>query len=228
MIGLSVVLALAVGGLVTTTALAVPEFLHEGKEVVKKGFTVKSGAATIFVEIGETKYKIACTSSSATGKIKGTKEVEAVVIKFKGCKAKENEEALQCEVKSTSPLGAKEEIVTKTLKGRLGTVAVAEAASERGLALEAAVGTAFTTIKGSTECLPAETSEVKGTLIGEIKPVKVPKLKGELIYKAKEEKTQWIKKLGGEMGIHELEVFEVKTPLQSTATTEFEEMVEVT
>lgn len=227
-IGLGAVLALAVGGFGTTTALAVPEFLHEGKELVKKGFTVKSGTATMFVQLNETKYKITCTSSTATGKVKGTKEVEAVVIKFKGCRAKEAEESHECEVNSTSPLGVKEEIITKTLKGRLGMAAVAESTSERALALEGTTSTVFTTIRGSTECLPAETSEVKGVLYGEIKPIKMPKIKGELVYKVKEEKSQMIKKFVGEGIIHELEVFEVKTPLAATAMTEFEELVEVT
>jgi hypothetical protein len=226
-VGLSVVLALALGGVVATTAVAVPEFLHEGKEVVKKGFTVKSGSAKIFIQ-AEGKFQITCATSSAAGKIKGTKEVEAVVIKFKGCRAKEGEETQECEVNSTSPLGANEEIITKTLKGRLGAVALAEATSERGLSLEATTGTVFATLRGSTECLPKETSEVKGALFGEIKPIKTLKLKGELVYKAKEEKTQKIRKFVGESGMHELEVFEVKTPLETTATTEFEEAVEVT
>jgi hypothetical protein len=227
-IGVGIVAALAMFGPVSTSALAAPEFLHEGKEIVKKGIVVKGKTSTIFVELGETKYKVSCTSSMATGKIKGTKEIEAVVLKFKGCRGKEAEEAHECEVNSTSPLGAKEEIITKTLKGRLGTVALAEAASERGVALEAATGTVFTTIRGSTECLPAETSEVKGILFGEIKPVKTPKLKGELVFSTKEQKIQKIRKFVGETGTHELEVFEVKTPLEATATTEFEELVEVT
>ena len=227
-IGLSIVAAFAMSGLVSTPALAVPEFLHEGKEVVKKGIVVKGKTGTIYIEVGAIHYKIVCTSSSATGKIKGTKEVEAVVIKFKGCRAKESEETRECEVNSTSPLGGKEEIITKTLKGKLGTVAVAEAASERGLSLEASSGTVFAALKGSSLCLPAETSEVKGILFGEIKPVKTPKLKGELVFNTKEMKTQTIRKFVGESVMHELEVFEVKTPLETAATTEFEEMVEVT
>ncbi len=226
-VSLGVVLACALGGVAATVALAAPEFLHEGKEVVKKGFTVTSTTAKIFINL-EAKYKISCTSSSAAGKIKGTKEVESVVIKFKECRAKENEEFHECPVNSTSPLGAKEEIITKTLKGRLGAVALAESTSERGLALEATTGTGFAAIRGSTECLPQETSEVKGVLFGEIKPIKTLKLKGELVYNVKEEKTQKIRKFTGESGMHELEVFEVKTPLEALAKTEFEEAVEVT
>ena len=227
-LGFGLVAGIVIGGLGAIPATAAPEFLHEGKELVKKGIFVKGKAATIYIETGETKYKIACTASTASGKIKGTKEVEAVVIKFTGCKAKEAGESTQCEVHSTSPLGAKEEIVTKTLKGKLGAVASGEGTSERGLSLEATTGTVFAAIAGSLVCLPAETSEVKGILIGEIKPVKTPKIKGELVYKVKEEKQQMIKKFVGEMTMHELEVFEVKTPLETLATTEFEETVEVT
>ncbi len=227
-IGLGLVAALAMSGLGSTSALAVPEFLHEGKEVVKTGFTTKSSTGTIYVEVGETKYKIVCKSSTASGKIKGTKEVEGVVIKFKGCKAKEEGESTECEVNSTNPLGGTEEIITKTLKGRLGTVAAGEAASERGLTLEATTGSVFAAIVGSTVCLPAETSEIKGVLIGEIKPVKTLKLKGELVFKTKEMKTQLIKHLVGELGNHELEVFGVKTPLETTTVAEYAEAVEVT
>jgi hypothetical protein len=227
-IGLGLLAGIMIGGLAAAPAIAVPEFLHEGKELVHKGFKVKSGVGTIYAVVGETKYKIVCTSSSATGKIKGTKEVEGVVLKFKGCRGKEAEEAKECEVNSTEPLGAKEEIITNTLKGRLGAVALAEAASERGLLLEGASGAVFAKIKGSTACLPAETTEIKGAMIGEIKPVKVAKLKGELVFKVKELLTQLIKKFVGETPTHELEVYGVKTPLESTSTTEFEETVEVT
>ena len=228
MIGLAALAVFAVGGQAGTTASAEPEFLHAGKEVLKKGFTVTSNApGATLVEL-EKKYKIVCASSTSTGKLKGKSEVDGVVAKFKGCKAKEAEEGLECEVNSTSPLGAKEEIITKTLKGRVGLVVKAEATSERGLLLLPSIGTVYVTITGSTECLPAETSEVKGGLIGEIKPIKTLKLKSELIYKTKEQKTQLIKKFIGESAMHELEIFEVKTPLEAVDTIEYEETVEVT
>jgi hypothetical protein len=228
MIGPVALVAFAIAGQVGTTALAEPEFLHSGKEVSKKGFVVNSQApGATLVEL-ETKFKIVCTSSTTTGKIKGKSEVDGVVAKFKGCKAKEAEATHECEVNSTSPLGANEEIITKTLKGRIGLVASAEATSGRGLLLLPSIGTVYVTIAGSTECLPAETSEVKGSLIGEIKPIKTLKLKGELIYKTKEQKTQLIKKFIGESAMHELEIFEVKTPLEAADTIEYEESVEVT
>ncbi|HEX5851872.1 MAG TPA: hypothetical protein VFY36_02150 [Solirubrobacteraceae bacterium] len=219
----------AISGLAATAASAEPEFLHEGKEVLNKGFVAKSKAAgATLVELGETKYKIFCTSRMSTGKIKGKSEVDGVVVKFKGCRAKEAGEALECEVNSTNPLGAKEEVITKTLKGRIGLVVSAEATSERGLLLLPNVGTVYVTIKGSTECLPAETSEVKGSLMGEIKPVHTLKLKSELFYKTKEQKTQLIKKFIGESATHELEIFEVKAPVEAADTIEYEESVEIT
>jgi hypothetical protein len=194
----------------------------------KTGFKVKSNTNTMFVELGESKYKIVCTSGTTAGKVKGRTEVEGVVVKFKGCKAKEAEELKECEVNSIEPLGGKEEIISKTLKGRLGLVASAEAASERGLLLLPASGVVYVAIKGSTACLPAETSEIKGGLIGEIKPIHTLKLKGEVVYKTKEQKTQLIKKFVGESATHELELFGVKTPLEAVDTIEYEETVEVT
>ncbi len=228
MIGLCLAAMFAVSGLTATGAFAAPEFLHEGKELVKKGFTVKSKTGATLVELGETKYKIVCTSSISSGKVTGKTEVEGVVARFKGCRAKEESESTECEVNSTSPLGGPEEIITKTLKGRLGLVGSAEAVTERGLLLLPASGSVYVTITGSTVCLPAETSEVKGGLIGEIKPIRTLKLKGELIYKAKEQKTQLIKKFVGESAMHELEIFGVKTPLESTDMVDYEEAVEVT
>jgi hypothetical protein len=227
-IGLCLAAMFAVSGLAASGASAAPEFLHEGKEVLKKGFTVKSKTGATLIELAPTKYKIACTSSVSSGKIKGTTEVESVIAKFKGCKAREEQELHECEVNSTSPLGGKEEIITKTLKGRLGAVASTEATSERGLLLLPNTGVVYVTIHGSLECLPAENSEVKGSLIGEVKPIKTLKVKGELIYKAVEEKAQKIKKFSGETGTHELEIFEVNTPLESVDTVEYEETVEVT
>jgi hypothetical protein len=227
-IGLCLAATFAISGLTAIGASAAPEFLHGGKEVLKTGFTVKSKTGATLIELGMTKYKIVCTSSLSTGRIKGKSEVENVVAKFKGCKAKESEELHECEVNSTSPLGGKEEIITKTLKGRIGEVLSTEAASERGLLLLPNSGTVYVTIKSSVECLPQETSEVKGSLVGEVKPVKTLKSKGELIYKSVGGKTQAIKKFVGESAMHELEIFEVKTPLESVDTVEYEEAVEVT
>jgi hypothetical protein len=227
-IGLVVAASLAISCLTAASALAVPEFLHEKKEVVKKMFKVKSKEGTTLIELSGTKYHITCKSSSSEGKIVGTTEVEDVVSKFKECKAKESEESVQCEVKSTSPAGGKEEIVTKELKGHLGVVAKAEATSEVGLLLEPQSGSVYVTITGSTQCLPAETSEVTGGLIGEVTPTGSEAKKGELLYKIKSEKTQAIRKFMGESGVHELVLFGVKTPLESKDTIEFEENVEVT
>jgi hypothetical protein len=228
MTGLFFAIALAIVGLTANQASAEPEFLHSGKEVVSKGFVTKSKIGATLVELGETKYKIVCTAGSSTGRIKGRTEVDGVVAKFTGCRAKEATESTECEVNSTSPLGAKEEIITKTLKGRLGLVLVTEAVSTRGLLLLPSTGTVYVTITGSLVCLPAETSEIKGSVIGEIKPVKTAKVKGELVYKTKEQKSQLIQKFVGDTATHELEIFGVKTPMEAVDTIEYEETVEVT
>jgi hypothetical protein len=228
MIGASLLAALALGAVLASAATAAPpEFLHEGKEVTLKGFKVKSKTGLTIIELSGTTYKITCSSNTAEGKIKGKTEVEKVTGKFKGCKAKKGKEEKECEVKSTSPEGKKEEIVTKELKGHLGVVAHEEAESEVGLILEPASGEVYVTIKGSTECLPKEMSEVKGSLIGEITPVKKEQLTGELLDKIKGEKEQMIKKFVGETSMHELELFEVKTPLEAKDEITFEEKVEV-
>jgi hypothetical protein len=227
LIGLALTIAVTLGAVLASAAAAAPEFLHGGKEV-KTGFTLKGKTTTIYADVSETKYKIVCTSAAATGKVTSTTKVETVVNKFKGCKAKKGAEKHECEVKSTEPAGKKEEIVTKTLKGRLGSVAKAEAESEVGLILEPAEGEAYAVITGSTECLPKETSEARGDLIGEITPIKVEQKTGEIAYKTTGEVQQNIKKFTGESATHELELFGVKTPLESTDSIEFEVTVEIT
>jgi hypothetical protein len=229
-VGVALLLVLGVGDAVSALASAQPEFLHSGKEVpsTKTAFTVKSKTGMTLIELAETKYKISCTSSLSTGRIKGTTKVEGVTGRFKGCKAKVGSEEKQCEVSSIEPVGKKEEIVTKELKGRLGSVLSTEAETGVGLLLEPASGEVYVTIMGSTECLPTETSEVKGSLIGEIAPIKKEQKTGELLYKIKSESVQMIKKFTGESATHELELFGVKTPLESKDTIEFQEAIEVT
>jgi hypothetical protein len=227
LVGIALVAMLALGAIMVGVAAAAPEFLHEGKEV-KTGFTASGKTTIMRVELAEAQYKITCTSASASGKITSTTKVEAVTDKFKGCKAKLAEEERVCEVKSISPEGKKEEIISKELKGKLGAVATSEAASGVGLKLEPASGEVYVTITGSTECLPSESSEIHGNLIGEITPIKKQQTTSELIYKVKSEKEQLVKKFTGETATHELEAFGVKAPVEGKDTITFEQAVEVT
>jgi hypothetical protein len=84
------------------------------------------------------------------------------------------------------------------------------------------------TLTSSTECLPKETAEVVGSLIGEITTTKKEQKTGEVLYKVVTEKEQMIKKFTGESATHELELFGVRTPLEAKDEIEFEEPVEVT
>jgi hypothetical protein len=227
-IEMALVAALFVSGVLAGSASAItPEFLHEGKEVVAKGFKVKSGKVVISFTVSGTPYKISCIASTSEGKLKSTKEVEAVTTKLTGCTAKKGEAKTECEVKSSSPEGSKEEVVTKELKGRLGSVAKSEAASEVGLLLEPVTGSVYVTLKGSAECLPKETSEVKGSVIGEVTPTKKEQTTGELLYKLFSGKEQLIRKFTGDSTVHELEVFGVKALLESAGTVTYGEKVEV-
>jgi hypothetical protein len=225
-VGLGVATALAVGGITAAPALAQPEFLHEGKEVVAKHFTAKSKTVTARMTVSGTPYQIVCKTDKSEGSLKGKSEVEKVTTKFKECKAKMSSETKECEVKSTSPEGAKEEIITKELKGVLGVVSKTEAESEVGLRLEATTGEVYATITGSTECLPKETGNVTGSVISEVAPVKKLQRTGSFVL-ATTMGEQMIRKFTGESNIHELEIFGVPAPFEAKAEVEYGETVEV-
>jgi hypothetical protein len=228
-LGLTLVVVLALSGMAATSAVATPEFLHTGKEVTNKGVHIMGKTVKMHIELGETKYSVTCTSTTSEGGvISGTTLVKNVKARFKGCRAKESEESTECEVNSFSPAGGKEEVITKTLKGKLGEVALSEASSLRGLKLEPATGGVFVTITGSLSCLPAETIEATGNLIGEVTPVKKAVVTAHNTYKTIEEKLQQIKKFKGETGTHVLEEFGVQIGVEGEQKVEFEETVEIT
>ena len=228
---LTLLVVFASSAVTAASATAAPEFLHSGKEVVNKSVKIQGKTVKMYVELGAIKYYVTCSSSTSEGgEINGTTEVRNVKARFKGCLAKESEELHQCSVRSFSPSGAEGEVITKTLKGKLGEVATSEATSEVGLKLEPASGFVYVTLTGSTECLPAETVEAKGSLIGEVTPIggEGVIISGQITYKTKEEKHQLIRKFKGESAVHELEYFEIPIAIESEDKVEYGEKVVVT
>jgi hypothetical protein len=154
----------------TFTTLAAPEFLHEDKEVVKKGFTDKGSK----FQLTASGLVFTCTKSAGTGEIKGTKQVGNVFMTYTGCGSKDGEE--ECPFHSQgAPAGT---VQTSELSGELGEVEESESATGVGLVLRAVSGT-FATLEGP--CIA--TTIVTGGIMGEVGSVDEPGKTGELIYK---------------------------------------------
>jgi hypothetical protein len=143
----SVLLALvAVFAMSAVTAAAASAVKPEFKPVpAKKKFTSTSGG----VRWAMGTESITCSSSTIAGEIASATLLGKVVVKFTGCKDPGASKS-GCAISS---LGAKEgEVVTKALKGELGTVKTSEAASGVGLLLEPETkSTGIATIE-KTEC----------------------------------------------------------------------------
>ncbi len=222
-LGLSLLATAAVGAVASPAAWAKPEFLEKnGKELVKKKFTFSGGESKL---VASTKLVITCKKGEGSGEVV-TKEENKRVTKtkmiFKECSA-ENESGETCKPKSKG--GTEGKIESNELKGELGEVAAAEAASEVGLKFEPISGKAYTTLEG--KCLPSSPAPVEGSLICEVTPVGTLSTEGKLICKISSEK-QKIKKFKGETGTHELKAFGLEsTPLEDTSIIKFEEEVKV-
>jgi hypothetical protein len=168
-------------------------------EALKRKFTSISEPSYLF---GTPPLKIRCGKDTDVGEINGAKTVGAVKVIFKECEGVgANEET--CPVKSVGAANAGE-IVTEELVGELGLVAAAEApSSETGLALKpaAGVGKPFVKLIGTpTTCIPE--TNVTGSVIGEVEPVKTMDTTGELIFGVKggesKKNKQTIQKLVGD------------------------------
>jgi hypothetical protein len=108
----------------------------------------------------------ACETSSSTGEITSMDTIGALVIKYKGCTVSGSGKV--CTIKSEEGSPAEGEIITKTLKGELGTVKESEATSEVGLLLEPASGNVITNL-AETSC--AVKTSVTGLVAGEVAPL---------------------------------------------------------
>ena len=213
-IGLAVVAVFALSAIVASAASAAPEFLHEGKEVVKKGFTDKSAEG----KLSAAGIEVTCIADTSEGEIKGTKQVGKVFVSFTGCTAKNGTET--CPVHSTgAPAGT---INTNELEGELGEVAEVESKTKVGLDLKAVAGN-FVTLEGT--CVP--TTNVTGSVIGEVTPVNKLQKTGKLVYTTKSGKQKIQKFVGGETDVLKaFSLVEVQETTKDTVT--YEETVEVT
>jgi hypothetical protein len=166
--GLIFLVALAINLVAVTAASAAePEF----KPGTLNRFTGESGTGAL--ETSGTKA-VNCQTDTSVGEVTGPKTVGSVVVTFHNCSSTENE---GCTVKSTgSTLGL---IVTKVLKGELGTTK--EAKSGVGLLLQPETGTEFVSLEGT--CLTVSPAPVVGSLAGEVTPVSNGEtLDGKLVF----------------------------------------------
>jgi hypothetical protein len=117
---------------------------------------------------------VTCQKGSSTGSVTGASTVSKLVMTLTGCEGKESG-GKECEVRS---LGATNsgEIVTRSLKGSLGVVAIHEAASGVGLLLE---GEESTNWWGwDPPCIPS--ISVYGELAGEVATIGKASIANEL------------------------------------------------
>jgi hypothetical protein len=149
-----------------SAALASAEF--KPAPAVLYGFTGKGGA----MKLRDTTLglEVRCTSTTLTGEIESSpapqRNVEEVFIVYKGCVGIGLANKEKCTVKSGGwPPG---EIKTRRLRGELGQVASAEAASEVGLDLMPEVGTIL--IKLEVAGCAIGSQLIEGSVIGEVTP----------------------------------------------------------
>jgi hypothetical protein len=113
------VLTATVVGLITVpaaTALAGPEFFKNGAALAA-GEAIEynsTNAGTVIEALGGQSVK--CPAGSAKGKTNGPTKVQLVKLKFTGCEGT----VLAVKVKCTSPGLAAGEIITESLRGKLG------------------------------------------------------------------------------------------------------------
>lgn len=172
----SALLALvAVFALSAIAASAASAALPEFKPVpTKKKFTSTSG--TVILKSSTT--AITCSKGTTAGEITSASTVGKVIMKLTGCKV----ESGGCSAPLQTVGAEKGEIVTHALKGELGTVKKAEAASGAGLLLEAETAPTNKTIAtfAKSECLPE--SVITGGVAGEVATVGKKQLTNALVF----------------------------------------------
>ena len=172
--GLIFLVALAVNLVaVSGASAAAPEF-HPGTLAL---FTGESGPGVL--QAGSL-AAVECKNDLVHGFITGPKTIGGVVVTFHGCVSTENK---GCPVKSPG-LPTPEEggglIVTHLLKGELGSVKTAQAASGVGLLTEPETGTEFVTLEGT--CLLTSPAPVQGSVTGEVTPLNTTSKDGKVIF----------------------------------------------
>jgi hypothetical protein len=179
----------------------------------------RSGTAKL-VATGTT---ITCAKSTAPrGETISDTTVGGMVITFTGCKANKGGE--ECTVKSTG--AAAGSVITKTLKGELGTVKSAEAASEAGLLLSPETGSEITTLEKAT--CSAET-KVTGSVAAEVTPVNKELTSSKFVFvgTGKSEKIKTIAADNGSVKKPLLEAFGGDAAEELSAEITWEEELEI-
>jgi hypothetical protein len=120
-----------------------------------------------------------CKADTSKGEITGAKTVAKVSVIFTECEAENKKTAAKCAAHSSGKVST---IETESLKGMLGEVAVAEAPNTKtGLSLEPEGTKGFVTIEAT--CLEPKTTQVSGSVIGEVIPVGgPPALEAKLVF----------------------------------------------
>jgi hypothetical protein len=156
--------AFALAALTSASAFAVaPEFLPNPAKGTT--FTGTSGAGELQIKGGGT---IKCSSDKSTGEITGQKAIKATVT-FEGCKA------IGFAANTASDLPG---VILTELTGELCEIEKAKKLVGAKLTLPSTVIIEVPTAK--------QKIEVKGSVIGEVKPVGVKQSTGELVFTQKE------------------------------------------
>jgi hypothetical protein len=204
---------------------------HEGEfDLIPKKhkFTSISEPSYLFANATGS-FRIRCGKDTDKGEFTSAKTVGNVTVTFEECKGFKGTE--ECSVKSTVPVGPAGTIITNTLSGELGTVAAAEAPdSEVGLDLKATTGASFVKLAGTPETCVPETN-VTGSVIGEVEPVKIMDTTGELIFSVfgglGKHNKQGIQKIGS-AAKDTLTAFALEAGFESEDSLFYEENIEVT
>jgi hypothetical protein len=180
-----------------------------------------AGGATEGSYLGD---RIKCAKSSSVGEITGKSTVGKVTLRFTGCKIRDKENEAECELKTAG--AATEEIVTRTLKGTLGTVKASEAPSEIGLLLEPEATKKFMTIAGGACIIEAV---VLGSIAGEITPLRGGAVSSDKLVFAEHAERQEIRKIAAAGKVVEpiLETLVGVIAAGNTVEQKFESSVEV-
>jgi hypothetical protein len=217
-------LSLALTGVASAATL--PEF----KPVpTKKKFTSTGGTVT-FRQAGT---RIICAKSTTAGEILTAKTVGKLVVKFTGCERWNSGSTHGCPISSTNTKTAGE-ILTKSLKGELGTPASGETTSGVGLLLAPEEGAKWANIAEDecpTESERSGTTALTGSLAAEVPVIGKKQATNKLVFATSEYGTQKIESIKLDSGKIEepgLNAWSEPITVENTDELSFEEALEVT
>jgi hypothetical protein len=144
----------ALGAVSVSAAQAAPEWFQKGK-VISHNIAFTSTGGPVWIQASVIHMK--CAKEEGSGEIEKPNKQRKVILTFTGCEIEVNTQ--KCIPYSKGSKSG--EIVTKDLKGELGKVAKAEAASEVGLLIEPEVKQEWTPFFGES-CFLGNTNIKKG------------------------------------------------------------------